>query len=101
MVEKAYTVVFLDSAYKDLASIKNYWEQFLETSADNLMFELYSKAKNLEEFPLAHHLSKDPKLQAEGSRIIPIRNYYMFFNFVNRKLFQQLRIYKTFAQANT
>ena len=24
-----------------------------------------------------------------------------FFNFVNRKLFQQLRIYKTFAQANT
>ena len=23
----------------------------------------------------------------------------MFFNFVNRKLFQQLRIYKTFAQA--
>ena len=96
MVEKAYTVVFLDSA-----SIKNYWEQFLETSADNLMFELYSKAKNLEEFPLAHYLSKDPKLQAEGSRIIPIRNYYMFFNFVNRKLFQQLRIYKTFAQANT
>ncbi len=23
-----------------------------------------------------------------------------FFNFINRKLFQQLRIYKTFAQAN-
>ena len=25
----------------------------------------------------------------------------MFINFVNRKLFQQMRIYKTFAQANT
>ena len=25
----------------------------------------------------------------------------LFFNIVNRKLFQQLRIYKTFAQANT
>ena len=30
-----------------------------------------------------------------------LKTWTMFYNFVNRKLFQQLRIYKTFAEANT
>lgn len=46
MDKKIYTINFYQTAYKDLEEIKRYWEDFLETSADNFMAEIYQKIKN-------------------------------------------------------
>lgn len=79
MDKKTYTVIFYSSANKDLANIKFYWEKTLEKSADDFMAEIYYKAKTLEDFPLSHHQPSDKILQKKGFRILPVRNYYIFY----------------------
>lgn len=79
MGEKVYKVIFLDSAYKDLKAIKEYWESVLEQSPDAFMAEIYTRAKSLDHFPFSHHQPQDEHLKAKGYRICPVRNYYLFY----------------------
>lgn len=86
MVEEAYTVIFYTSANKDLAGIKRYWEKVLETPADDFMAEVYHKAKALEDFPFAHHLPSDDYLRNKGYRMLPVRNYYIFYKVIENEV---------------
>lgn len=79
MVEKTYTVIYHESSKKDLKEIRHYWENVLQTSADEFMTEVYCKTKALENFPFAHHQPNDEYLRQKGYRIIPVRNYYIFY----------------------
>ena len=79
MDNKIYTINYYPSAYKDLEEIKRYWEDILETSADDFMVEIYQITKRLEDSPLSHHQPANEYLRAKGYRILPIKNYYVFY----------------------
>lgn len=79
MVKKVYKIDFYPSAYKNLEEIKLYWEKILEKNVDNFMAEIYHKTKTLEEFPFAHHQPNDESLREKGYRILPIKNYFVFY----------------------
>ncbi len=86
MVKKTYTVIYHESAKKDLGLIKQYWENTLQISADDFMAEVYHKTKALEDFPFAHHQPNDENLRQKGYRIISVRNYYIFYVVVQNEI---------------
>ncbi|HHU35988.1 MAG TPA: type II toxin-antitoxin system RelE/ParE family toxin [Treponema sp.] len=74
-----YSVVIYPSAEQDLLEIKEYFENILKTSANNLFQKFYESIDILETNPFIYPLIKDTYLNQLGYRFKPIDNFLLFY----------------------
>jgi len=79
MSSDSYKVLIYPTAENDLYEIKDYFENTLQTSADNLFRKFYNDIDLLETFPFSFPLVRDPYLSSLGYRMIPVDNFLIFY----------------------
>ncbi|MDR1173856.1 MAG: type II toxin-antitoxin system RelE/ParE family toxin [Treponema sp.] len=74
-------ISYLPSYYQDLASIASYITNELEApkAARNLVLEVRKAVNGLKEHPLAHHLYQSEVPLPLEFRILPVKNYNVFY----------------------
>ncbi len=86
MSSPKYKVLIYPLAENDLIDIKEYFEQKLKTSPNNLFGKFYEIIDILETNPLIYPLLKDPYLNQLGYRMIPIDNFLLFYIIENDEI---------------
>ena len=78
-------IKYLPSFYQELNAIVDYITYTLEApqAANNLIDELENAINNLKDFPLAHRLYRPIKPLPTEYRILPVKNYYVFYIILN------------------
>ena len=82
-MEKRFKIEIYARARVDVIGIVDYWENTLGTSSTPFLDDYEKALLKISASPFSHHIPKDETLKAEGYRIIPIRNYYMFYKVVD------------------
>ena len=74
-------IKYLPSFYQELNAIVDYITYTLEAprAASNLLDELENSINSLKEFPLAHRIYRAIKPLPTEYRILPVKNYYVFY----------------------
>ena len=74
-------IKYLPSFYQELNAILEYIAITLEApqAASNLLDEIENSINNLKDFPLAHRLYRPIKPLPTKYRILPVKNYYIFY----------------------
>jgi toxin ParE1/3/4 len=83
MSSKKYQVIIYPTAETDLLEIKDYFENKLKISPNNLFQKFYDSIDLLETNPLIHPLLKDTYLHQLGYRMVPIDNFLVFYVIAN------------------
>lgn len=78
-MENKYKVIVSTKARMDIYHIVDYWENTLEVSADSFLDEYEKAIIKLSVSPFSHHQPDNEYLRAKGYRILPIKNYYIFY----------------------
>ena len=79
MSKQKYSVLIFPTAENDLLEIKEYFENKLKTTVNNL-FEKFDKQIGLiENNPLIYPLVSDTYLNQLGYRMIPVDNFLIFY----------------------
>jgi toxin ParE1/3/4 len=86
MSKKKYSVLIYPTANNDLLEIRDYFENKLKISANDLFEKFFSEIDTLETNPLIHPLVKDPYLSQIGYRMIPIDNFLVFYIIVDNTI---------------
>lgn len=79
MSSKKYTVRIYPRAEKDLFEIKDYFENKLKTSPNDLFKKFYESVDVLETNPFLYPLLKDAYLNQMGYRMMPVDNFLIFY----------------------
>lgn len=78
---KRYNIHVTSAAELDISVAADYIEQILLNpgAADTLLDELSKKAETLSTFPRKYALTNDPILHSWGVRLVPVKNYLLFY----------------------
>jgi len=79
MSSKKYKVLIYPTAEQDLFEIRDYFENKLKASPNNLLMKFYNNIDLLETNPLIHPLLTDTYLNQLGYRMIPVDNFLIFY----------------------
>jgi addiction module RelE/StbE family toxin len=74
-----YKTIIYPIAQNDFLDIKDYFENNLKTSPNNLFEKFYKSLDLLESNPLIHPLLTDTYLRELGYRMYPIDNFLVFY----------------------
>lgn len=85
MEDKFFLNIF-SSAQTDLVEIVEYWKNELQTSSKPFLDDYENALHKIVDFPFAHHQPNDEYLRQKGYRIIPVRNYYIFYIVQNSEI---------------
>lgn len=86
MSSKKYHVTIYPTAETDLLEIKDYFENKLKITPNNLFQKFYDSLDLLETNPLIHPLLKDKYLHQLGYRMFPIDNFLVFYVIENNEV---------------
>lgn len=78
-MENKYKVIVSTKARMDIYHIVDYWENTLEVSADSFLDDYEKAILKLADSPLSHHQPNNEYLRVKGYRILPVKNYYIFY----------------------
>lgn len=83
----SYNIFISSPAENDLADIIRYVKSQLlaPIAADNMLKLFNETIQGLAEFPKKYPLVKDDRLASLGYRIIPVKNYIVFFSVDDEK----------------
>jgi len=76
---KKYSVLIYPTANNDLVEIKDYFENKLKTSINNLFSKFDKQMELLEENPYSYPLVKDVYLNQLGYRMVSVDNFLIFY----------------------
>jgi len=79
MSSSKYSIRIYPTAENDLLEIKDYFQNKLKTSHNNLFQKFYDAIDLLETNPFIHPLLSDTYLNQLGYRMIPVDNFLLFY----------------------
>ena len=80
-----YKIFYSEPALKDIENIIEYLAEYSSTTAEKFIDHFDKKINLLKSFPEIGPLSKMPKLQKKGYRILVLKYKYLLFYTVNKK----------------
>lgn len=83
-----YRIEITDVAFDDMGSIKRYIRDELKNreAAEGIMDEFFKAIEKLESMPERHKTVGEKIISGKlGVRMIPVRNYYIFYRFLEDK----------------
>jgi toxin ParE1/3/4 len=86
MSKTKYSVLIYPKAENDIKETKTYFEEILKTSPTPLFEKILTQIDLLEENPFIFPLLKDPYLNQQGYRMIPIDNFLIFYVIKEREV---------------
>jgi toxin ParE1/3/4 len=79
MTKTKYSVLIYPTAENDLIEMKDYFENKLKTTVNNLFEKFDRQVDLIEDNPFIYPLVKDPYLNQLGYRMIPVDNFLLFY----------------------
>ncbi len=86
MSSKKYTIKIYPTAQNDFLEVKDYFENKLKISPNNLFQKFYESLDLLEANPLIHPVMIDTYLNQLGYRMYPIDNFLVFYVVENTEI---------------
>ena len=86
MGAQKYKIIIYPTAQNDLLDVKDYFENKLKISPNNLFQKFYDSLDLLETNPLIHPLLMDTYLHQLGYRMFPIDNFLVFYAIENDEI---------------
>ena len=79
MHKRILLVSIFPSAERDLTEIFTYIGAESPTAAHKLLEDIFARIERLSTFPELYPLTRDPFLASKDYRIIPLKNYLIFY----------------------